>query len=50
MQTQPKFQAIVGTYKTVSRARNARDKKDMEYGAIRYSIRKVDGETLRPII
>jgi hypothetical protein len=32
---------IVGTYSTASRARNARDKKDLAYGAIRYSVRPV---------
>lgn len=30
---------IVGTYKSVKVARNARDRKNFEYGAVRYVVR-----------
>ena len=33
--------AIVGTYSTKQRARNARDRKDAEYGAVSHSVREV---------
>lgn len=29
---------VVGTYKTRQRARNVADRKDLEYGAYRYSV------------
>lgn len=39
----PKTDKIVGgPYQTASRARAARDKKDMAYGAYRYSVRKIN--------
>lgn len=30
---------IIGTYKTLKRARNKADKKDLEYGAINYTVK-----------
>lgn len=35
-------QAVVGTYSTAKRARNVANKKDLEYGAIRYGVRRVE--------
>jgi hypothetical protein len=35
-------QAIVGTYSTLKRAHAAADRKDLEYGAIRYCVRRVE--------
>ncbi len=32
---------VVGTYADVKRARRARDRKDLEYGAYRYMVRAV---------
>ena len=34
-------QRVVGTYKSRNRAHNVADRKDNEYGAIRYSVRPV---------
>jgi len=34
--------AVVGTYSTLSRAHRAADKKDLEYGAIRYLVRRIE--------
>jgi len=33
--------AVVGTYTNKTRARNVRDRKDLEYGAVRYMVREV---------
>ncbi len=32
--------AVVGSYASKQHARNARDRKDMAYGAVRYSVRE----------
>ena len=37
---------VVGTYSTAKRARAARDRKDLEYGAIRYAVRIAGAEPL----
>lgn len=34
--------ATVGTYSTLKRATNAADRKDLEYGAIRYCVQRVE--------
>lgn len=36
-------QTTTGTYKTVSTARQAKDRKDAAYGACRYQIKRKEG-------
>jgi hypothetical protein len=38
---------VVGTYSTVKRARAARERKDLEYGAYRYMVREVVSGSVR---
>jgi len=37
--------ARVGTYQTLTRALRARDRRDNEYGAYRYHVRRIEEQT-----